>query len=79
MFIIVISFCYVEDYINIICPSLSLVIFLDLRSILSHLEKAMAPHSSTLFIILFYFLTLQYCIGFTIYQHDSAMRQQKRH
>ena len=48
MFIIVISFCYVEDYINIICPSLSLVIFLDLRSILSHSEKAMAPHSSTL-------------------------------
>ena len=31
------------------------------------------------FIILFYFLTLQYCIGFAIYQHDSAMRQQKRH
>ena len=24
------------------------------------------------FIILFYFLTLQYCIGFAIYQHESA-------
>ena len=24
------------------------------------------------FFILFYFLTLQYCIGFTIYQHESA-------
>ena len=23
-------------------------------------------------IILFYFLTLQYCIGFAIYQHESA-------
>ena len=47
MFIIVISSCYVEDFINILCPSLSLVIFLDLRAILSHSEKAMAPHSST--------------------------------
>ena len=25
-----------------------------------------------LFFILFYFLTLQYCIGFAIYQHESA-------
>ena len=25
-----------------------------------------------LFIYLFYFLTLQYCIGFAIYQHESA-------
>ena len=24
------------------------------------------------FFILFYFLTLQYCIGFAIYQHESA-------
>ena len=24
------------------------------------------------FIFLFYFLTLQYCIGFAIYQHESA-------
>ena len=24
------------------------------------------------FLILFYFLTLQYCIGFAIYQHESA-------
>ena len=32
----------------------------------------MAPDSSTLFIILFYFLTLQYCIGFAIYQNESA-------
>ena len=36
------------------------------------MEKAMAPDSSTLFIILFYFLTLQYCIGFAIYQNESA-------
>ena len=28
--------------------------------------------SSFLFIYLFYFLTLQYCIGFAIYQHESA-------
>ena len=28
--------------------------------------------SSTFFIILFYFLTLQYCIGFAIYQHEST-------
>ena len=35
MFIIVIASCYVEDFMNILCPSLSLVIFLDLRSILS--------------------------------------------
>ena len=26
------------------------------------------------FLILFYFLTLQYCIGFAIYQHESATR-----
>ena len=25
-----------------------------------------------LFLILFYFSTLQYCIGFAIYQHESA-------
>ena len=25
-----------------------------------------------LFFFLFYFLTLQYCIGFAIYQHESA-------
>ena len=25
------------------------------------------------FIFLFYFFTLQYCIGFAIYQHESAM------
>ena len=30
------------------------------------LEKEMATHSSILF---FFFLTLQYCIGFAIYQH----------
>ena len=24
------------------------------------------------FLILFYFLTLQYCVGFAIYQHESA-------
>ena len=30
-------------------------------------------HSENLFIfILFYFLTLQYCIGFAIYQNESA-------
>ena len=28
--------------------------------------------SEFLFFILFYFLTLQYCIGFAIYQHESA-------
>ena len=28
--------------------------------------------SVSFFIILFYFLTLQYCIGFAIYQHESA-------
>ena len=27
---------------------------------------------SSFFFILFYFLTLQYCIGFAIYQHESA-------
>ena len=27
---------------------------------------------SSFFLILFYFLTLQYCIGFAIYQHESA-------
>ena len=32
------------------------------------LEKEMATHSS----ILFFFLTLQYCIGFAIYQHEST-------
>ena len=26
----------------------------------------------TFFLILFYFLTLQYCIGFAKYQHESA-------
>ena len=26
----------------------------------------------TLFFFYFYFLTLQYCIGFAIYQHESA-------
>jgi len=30
------------------------------------------PHSFYLFFILFYFLTLQYCIGFAIYQNESA-------
>ena len=41
---------------------------------LNILEKEMATHSSILFfsIFLFYFLTLQYCIGFAIYQHESA-------
>ena len=29
-------------------------------------------HFLKLFFILFYFLTLQYCIGFAIYQHESA-------
>ena len=29
-------------------------------------------HSKTILFILFYFLTLQYCIGFAIYQHESA-------
>ena len=33
------------------------------------LEEEMASHSSILF---FCFLTLQYCIGFAIYQHESA-------
>ena len=33
------------------------------------LEEEMASHSSILF---FYFLTLQYCIGFAIYQHEST-------
>ena len=32
------------------------------------LEKEMATHSS----ILFFFLTLQYCIGFAIYQNEST-------
>ena len=29
-------------------------------------------YNSLFFLILFYFLTLQYCIGFAIYQHESA-------
>ena len=33
--------------------------------------KEISPGGS-FFIILFYFLTLQYCIGFAIYQHESA-------
>ena len=35
--------------------------------------------SSTFFIILFYFLTLQYCIGFAIYQHESTTSIQMLH
>jgi len=27
--------------------------------------------------ILFYFLTLQYCIGFAIHQHESAQKTNK--
>ena len=30
------------------------------------------PFKLTFFLILFYFLTLQYCIGFAIYQHEST-------
>ena len=43
------------------------------------LQKGLATHSSILawkiiffFLILFYFLTSQYCIGFAIYQRESA-------
>ena len=32
----------------------------------------------SLFLSLFYFLTLQYCIGFTIYQHESSGSFQMR-
>ena len=34
------------------------------------LEEEMATHSSTLFF--FFYFTLQYCIGFAIYKHESA-------
>ena len=34
------------------------------------LEHFLTP--LVLFIYLFYFLTLQYCIGFAIYQHESV-------
>ena len=40
------------------------------------LEKGMATHSSILFFNFFYFnwrlITLQYCIGFAIHQHEST-------
>ena len=43
-----------------------------------YIENDLLPNSINLsiflafFNILFYFLTLQYCIGFAIYQHESA-------
>jgi len=45
-----------------------------LLNMLSRLVIAFLPRSKHLFffLILFYFLTLQYCIGFAIYQHESA-------
>ena len=44
-----------------------------LLNMLSRLVIAFLPRSKHLFFFfLFYFLTLQYCIGFAIYQHESA-------
>ena len=36
------------------------------------LKEEMLTHSSILLFILFYFLTLKYCIRFAIYQHEST-------
>ena len=35
-------------------------------------DRLLETCSFFFFLILFYFLTLQYCIGFAIYQHESA-------
>ena len=39
---------------------------------LSHALSSPSPPDFIFFIYLFYFLTLQYCIGFAIYQHEST-------
>ena len=36
-------------------------------------KKAMTKLDSVLFYLFIYFFTLQYCIGFAIHQHESAM------
>ena len=36
------------------------------------LKQCMHACKPVFFLILFYYLTLQYCIGFAIYQHESA-------
>ena len=38
----------------------------------SHPLSSPSPPDFIFFIYLFYFLTLQYCIGFAIYQHEST-------
>ena len=46
--------------------------WLDLLAVQGTLKNLLQHHSSKASILFFFFLTLQYCIGFAIYQHESA-------